>query len=543
MSVLTGARALAHYFDQTAVINATQKFVKSYGLYGFTGGVFAYDMLRAKPGERKDKLIRDVLVLGPSLMATKWGINHIAEPAAHLPAMKTMQPKLFQEIKSIVGNKLAPLLERSLKAPVEAFEVNNPAYLLGKGHRQLTQARDFYKFGEIYKLIDSVKRSNHANKSQLLEAMFPLPGEEHEVSVLSHMITPLFKGKLPKIPSMSLVAEDHMLKFFTAGAGIVGAGMAGGFAHNAVKGVKEKTAYVNMVKEGIFQFIANIALCAVGASIGVTASDVSGITAWSEKSRLGRGVRMGTILAGLSIGILGGGKAANWMANRYINPIFEWLDERKKGTSFKTIQNKWTQLPPDRKVEFLDGVLHLDDLPTAAALAGVEIVKPFIPLFFEVSAIRSGFGYRTKGINQGLHTSATQLDRPAMTSSVSLPKANEATVEGAGVDLSKPQVSAFADIPARVSPTTTGANGPLRRTSGLALTMIQPAVQPAPAAMNPKTYGSPPVLLTASVTQTYSPYPHTDAWHPVVSKAPLYYQGQPMMVSRPNPFWQTQRLL
>ncbi|MCA9800265.1 MAG: hypothetical protein KC474_12010 [Cyanobacteria bacterium HKST-UBA04] len=403
-------RAFAHYLDQPAVISRAQNWVKKYGLYGFTGGIFAWDMLRAKPEERKDRFVRDVLVLGPSMLATRWGINRMSEPATQLPAFTAMKPKMLAEIEKFYGKTLGKYLKRSAELPFDeelgkaALEPNNRFY-----PDLVTMGRGELKYGELLDIIKTVQKlpADAATKAHHLEALLPLPAAEAEHSVVSHVVGSLLKGRLPSWPSKELIAHDHMLKFFTTGFGIVATGIAGGFANNIAKGIHEKTAYVNMVKEGLFQFIANIALCAVGASIGMTVSDVTGITKRALTSGTFKWVKGGIILSGLSIGILGGGKAANWMANHWINPFFEYLDKRKDGAQFWDLKHKWANLPPDRKIEFMDGVLHLDDLPVAAALAGVQYVVPFIPLFFEVSAIRSGYGYRNKGLAQGMNTSAT----------------------------------------------------------------------------------------------------------------------------------------
>lgn len=194
------------------------------------------------------------------------------------------------------------------------------------------------------------------------------------------------------------------LAFFGVGAISVSSGAAGGLVANHLnKGDKETK--INIFKEAVFQFVANIAMCAIGAMIGL--SVVNGL---KLKSRL---FRIPIVSAGLSLGIVGGGFIANFVGRTLINPLCDWFDsDDRSGDSLKERLSKaWNTKGNNRKIEFSDIILHLDDLPTALAIAGMKVMGPFIPPFFAFSGYRAGIGYRNVG--EGHHHGHDIPNRPS----------------------------------------------------------------------------------------------------------------------------------
>lgn len=358
-------RSAAHWLDQPHVIGTLEKVSKRFGLPAFVLGKAAYDMYTAPPGKRKEQAARSGLVLVPTFFATKWGLERL----------ERLETDGEKEILDAALSKKYP----RLKSQLGRFEKGFP-------------------FQDIKTILKEIlgNKTGLAKKvaSADLEKIFPHSLEDSHVG---EMLINLVKRNLPKAKAhMKLWRTDKMVNFFGVGGIIVLAGLAGGLIGDALFGFKDKLASVNKIKEAIFQFVANIAMCAIGATLGMlTVKLLSGIKSIS-KIVTSRIVKFPIILAGLSLGIVFGGNIANMVGRRLVNPFFEWVDNRHRGLTFKQALAKGKFNENDRKVEFLDAILHLDDLPTALALAGMQVFVPFIPLFFAMSAMRAGDGYRNK---------------------------------------------------------------------------------------------------------------------------------------------------
>lgn len=323
------ARALGHFIDQPQIIQKASKTIPIISGLGIAG-LFALDYFQAKPQERKKVALRDALVLGTTAAGTLIG--------ALLFMRQTHDPFVVEEAIKTIAKKYGPHIEA----------------LVNKE----TKSR-----AEFQKILNTVSKED-ANKILPIE-------EEHEG----------FLEGLKKMRSFAVVGAMSVLS-----------GFGGGMIANKIN--KEPASKkVDMIKEGIFQFIANIVLCAIGASIGIAVVN----NKWKPvKQKL---ARFGIIGAGLSLGIVGGGFIANAIGRAVVNPYFEWRDQGKPDGSFVNwwkAQREAAEGKPkaNRKVEFWDAILHLDDLPMALALAGVQILEPFIPLFFALSGYRTGIGYR-----------------------------------------------------------------------------------------------------------------------------------------------------
>lgn len=134
----------------------------------------------------------------------------------------------------------------------------------------------------------------------------------------------------------------------------------------------------NVFKEGIFQYVANIAMCGFGAGTGLLTANLLGFTKYSNPQG-----RFASVSAGLAAGIMVGSKLAN--------PISKQV-ERFFDDDATLEAHKKPKL--GRKLEGSDIILHVDDIPTAFSVAGVQALKPWIPPFFVQSGIRTAKGYR-----------------------------------------------------------------------------------------------------------------------------------------------------
>ncbi|MDR1327717.1 MAG: hypothetical protein LBJ74_04850 [Heliobacteriaceae bacterium] len=152
-------------------------------------------------------------------------------------------------------------------------------------------------------------------------------------------------------------------------------GVAGGIAADKITGISNKKQNANKVKEGIYQFLANIFLCNVGAGAALFAYE--GLVK-AKTIKPSSGKKLGAILGGIiTTGIIGGSYIANYIGKKCVNPLFG--DKNKNS---------------ERRPEALDIALHSDDIATAGVFAGFKWIEPVLPLMYFVSGYRAGTGYR-----------------------------------------------------------------------------------------------------------------------------------------------------
>ena len=158
----------------------------------------------------------------------------------------------------------------------------------------------------------------------------------------------------------------------------VAGGIAGGIAGEKITNKKlEKNHTANRVKEGAYQYLANIFLCNIGAGLAL-----AGLEHFNVKSKSARVV--GMVGGILTTGVIGGNYIANYIGQKLINPIFEPKEARKKKES----------LTSERKPEVLDICLHSDDIATIAVMSGLKWMEPALPILYGISGYRAGIGYR-----------------------------------------------------------------------------------------------------------------------------------------------------
>ena len=159
------------------------------------------------------------------------------------------------------------------------------------------------------------------------------------------------------------------------GAVPVVGGIAGGIAADRVTETNWKEGIPNKIKEGVYQYLANIFLCNIGAGAALGVLEKLGI-----KSKAARclGMTTGIILTG----IIGGSFIANFIGNKLINPLIS------------------KNCPPEeRKPELIDISLHTDDIATVSLLSGLKWIEPALPILYSVSGYRAGIGYRNNKQN------------------------------------------------------------------------------------------------------------------------------------------------
>lgn len=170
------------------------------------------------------------------------------------------------------------------------------------------------------------------------------------------------------ISSKDIFREIGWLSVY--GAVPVAGGIAGGIIGDKLTDKKWKDKVPNKLKEGTYQYLANIFLCNIGAGLALGALEKANI-----KSKTARCLGMvGGILA---TGVIGGSVIANYIGKKIINPLVS----KDKTNDIRT-------------PELLDLGLHTDDIATVSLLSGLKWIEPSLPLLYSVSGYRAGIGYR-----------------------------------------------------------------------------------------------------------------------------------------------------
>lgn len=154
------------------------------------------------------------------------------------------------------------------------------------------------------------------------------------------------------------------------GAIPVAGGLAGGIAADKITEKNWKERIPNKINEGVYQYLANIFLCNIGAGAALGILEKMNI-----KSKTARCI--GMIGGILLTGVIGGSAIANLIAKKLVNPLM------KNNTENDT-----------RTPELLDLGLHTDDIATVSLLSGLKWIEPSLPLLYSISGYRAGIGYR-----------------------------------------------------------------------------------------------------------------------------------------------------
>lgn len=145
-------------------------------------------------------------------------------------------------------------------------------------------------------------------------------------------------------------------------------GILGGIGADILTKEDYKKNIPNKINEGIYQYLANIFMCNIGAGLALSVLEKLNIT---SKSARAIGMISGIILTG----VLGGSKIANFISQKIISPL--------------TGSNQ-----QERKPEALDLCLHADDIATVSLLSGLKWIEPALPILYSISGYKAGIGYR-----------------------------------------------------------------------------------------------------------------------------------------------------
>lgn len=246
----------------------------------------------------------------------------------------------------------------------------------------------------ISKFINSNTNIDHSTRNILNKAKSEIltPIEiDHLISTIKDkksatvLINTLF-GNNENLTSGKIwdeVSRLSLLGFIPVFSGIL-AGIISDKINNEYS--KEKTC--NKIKEGIYQFLANIFLCNIGAGsflyIAEKLHDAGILNSLTPVKK------MFIILSGiLTVGVFGGSYIANSIGKHLVNPLIG-----------KFANNNLTNQKNDtRNPELLDIALHSDDIATAGLLSGVKWIEPLLPIMYLISGYRAAIGYRNNNKN------------------------------------------------------------------------------------------------------------------------------------------------
>ncbi len=155
----------------------------------------------------------------------------------------------------------------------------------------------------------------------------------------------------------------------------VAGGITGGILGDKLTEKDWKERIPNKIKEGTYQYLANIFLCNVGAGAALIITDKMKV-----KSKV---AKAGAMVAGILLtGVVGGSAIANYIGKKCINPLFGKRSGREGN------------MCAERTPEVLDIGLHVDDVSTVAVMSGLKWIEPVLPILYSISGYRAGIGYR-----------------------------------------------------------------------------------------------------------------------------------------------------
>ncbi|MDE6139303.1 MAG: hypothetical protein K2F57_07515 [Candidatus Gastranaerophilales bacterium] len=212
---------------------------------------------------------------------------------------------------------------------------------------------------EKNKISDSIKTILNKAKTKILspKEISQLNTKEHK-EFLNTLIPPP-----ENIKAKDIFQEIGWLSIF--GAIPVAGGITGGIIADKITEKNWKNKIPNKINEGLYQYLANIFLCNIGAGAALGILEKLNI---KSKSARCIGMVAGIILTG----VIGGSTIANYIGKKLINP-----------------KDKHSRTP-----ELLDLGLHTDDIATVSLLSGLKWIEPSLPLLYSISGYRAGIGYR-----------------------------------------------------------------------------------------------------------------------------------------------------
>ncbi len=327
-------------------------------------GYGIYDTYRAPEGKKKKRFIKDLCILSATVTSALIAIRG-------LPSIKVFGKQITKgfegltDIKSVkdVTKAQTEIVENFLKAQTggisgflkpKFLQKNNPVQ--GRVLDILNKAKTrVLGFSDLKFLHGELGKTKAGKK--FLKELIPDPEDISSKKIF---------GEIGRLSLMGLMP-------------VVG-GMAGGVTGDFLTEKNWKKRIPNKIKEGSYQYLANIFLCNVGAGAALGIMEKMDV-----KSRAYKALGMA---AGITVtGIIGGSAIANLIGKKCINPLF---GENKQMSECERSKRLYSERTP----EAIDVGLHVDDFATVGVLSGLKWVEPALPILYSISGFRAGIGYR-----------------------------------------------------------------------------------------------------------------------------------------------------
>jgi len=313
-------------------------------------GYGLYDTYKAPDKKQNKRFIKNFCILGATV-------------ASALVATRGIKPlnlfgrqiyKGFGGLTNIQGVNELKITQNKL---ISDFIKENPLKrnIIGVLNKAKTK---ILKFSEVKTLYEELGKTESGNK--FLKKLIPEPENITSKKIFKEI------GRLSLIGLIPVVG-----------------GVLGGIAGDKLTEKNWKDKIPDKIKEGSYQYLANIFLCNVGAGAALGLMEKMNI-----KSKAAKAAGMTTGI--LTAGVIGGSAIANYIGTKCINPVFERKGRKGKKHCKQNIQNLYSE----RKPEVLDIGMHSDDMATVAVLSGLRWIEPALPLLYSISGYRAGIGYR-----------------------------------------------------------------------------------------------------------------------------------------------------
>ena len=335
---------LCKYIDQPMILNKLDQKMPAL-LIGIGGAYGIIDSLNHTKKEQKygrKKFIQNAIVISSTITASLIGTR----------GLKIRGKKIF-----------SGLMERVHFSELQKIQTEAVNRFLSD--TKITDKR-------LLNALETVKLKELSPKQiELLKDKLPTsPAKQKLFSVIL--------PEKPNLNSKEIFSEIKRLSLL--GLIPVTGGVTGGIIADKITHTNNRKGTADKVKEGLYQYLANIFLCNVGAGTALFLSEK--LEKAGKIAPLTPMKKLAVILAGITAtGIIGGSYIANYVSKKCINPLF---GERKNEHG----------IYDERKPEALDIALHADDIATAGILSGFKWIEPALPLMYFISGYRAGIGYR-----------------------------------------------------------------------------------------------------------------------------------------------------
>jgi len=334
--MLNSIKTIGKYLDQPLLVGKFSKVVPA-TLLGGSALYTLHETHKAKKGEKIKTAINTGLVLS-------------ATSVAALVAPKIATKAIGRAYEKVDINKIVRANREIIKEYTENNQVSeNISKILNKAKTNVLKPKEI-------KILHTEMSKTDAGK-KLINKLVPEPENVTASDIVKDMGRLSILGFLP-----------------------VAGGIAGGVAGDLITDKPNwKNKFPNKIKEGAYQYLANIFLCNVGAAAALGIMEAAKVTSKSARA-------LGMVGGIIATGVVGGSAIANYISKKVINPLFD------KGKQKNVEQEK--SLYSDRKPEMLDVCLHTDDVATIAVMSGFKWIEPSLPILYAISGYRAGIGYR-----------------------------------------------------------------------------------------------------------------------------------------------------